>query len=489
MTKLLIVDDCEMTRRSIAQYFADQELTILEAGSSAECVRLCHAEQPDLVVMDVGLPDASGLLTIRMLHEYDARLPVILITATRSSDMVIEAMKLGAMDFLVKPIQKTRLQQLVARALESRRLMREPVAVGIGQDDGPEPTSGADSIVGCSAAMQEVYKAIGRVARQSMTVLICGESGTGKELVARAIYQHSERAMQPFLAVNCAAIPDALLESELFGHEQGAFTGADQLRIGRFEQCHNGTLFLDEVGDLTPAAQSKVLRVLQEQVFQRVGGKKNIQTDVRIIAATSRNLQDAAGGILFRPDLYYRLSVVQIDVPPLRERLDDLPALIKYFLKKFSHELRQGIPQVPSETLKVLTSYSWPGNIRQLQSVIKRALLKSQGSVIIPDMIMESLPEDKTIDPVGTSGNSSIDEFIRRELSNGSQSLYCDVLHMVERVLFDRVLDHAGGSQRQAAKVLGITRNTLRSKLKQLELSREPSETDSAKVTSLMNAT
>lgn len=489
MTKLLIVDDCEMTRRSIAQYFANQDLTLLEAGSSAECVHLCHAEQPDLVVMDVGLPDASGLRTIELLHEFDARLPVILITATHSSDMVIEAMKLGAMDFLVKPIKKARLQQLVARALESRRLMREPVAVGVGQDDGPESAIGSDSIVGCSTAMQEVYKAIGRVARQSMTVLICGESGTGKELVARAIYQHSERARQPFLAVNCAAIPDGLLESELFGHEQGAFTGADQLRIGRFEQCHNGTLFLDEVGDLTPAAQSKVLRVLQEQVFQRVGGKKTIQTDVRIIAATSRNLQIVNGGTLFRPDLYYRLSVMQIDVPALRHRLEDLPSLVKYFLKKFSHELRQNIPQVPTETLQILESYHWPGNIRQLQSVLKRVMLKALGSVIIPDMVTESLPDETFHNTERASAKRSIEEYIRHDLSHGTQTLYGDIIQRVECILFDLVLEHSQGSQRQAAKTLGITRNTLRSKLKQHELLPEVPVSEPGHVSTLISAT
>ena len=292
-------------------------------------------------------------------------------------------MKLGAFDYLLKPLDFPKVRELVARAFEIRRFMHVPVTLS-----GESHSNGnGDALIGRCPAMQEVYKAIGRVAPQNVTVLIHGESGTGKELVARAIYQHSPRASGRFLAVNCAAIPEALLESELFGHEKGSFTGADAKRIGKFEQCSGGTLFLDEVGDMTPLVQSKVLRVLQEQRFERVGGNETISTDVRIIAATNRDLESMTGKGEFRPDLYYRLNGFSIKLPPLRERPEDIVVLLEHFLRRFSRELGKEVCDVSPEALECMMHYRWPGNVREFQSVLKQAILQAIGPVLLPGFL------------------------------------------------------------------------------------------------------
>ena len=293
-------------------------------------------------------------------------------------------MKQGAYDYLIKPLDTQHLRRVVGQALELSRLSREPAVVA---ESPPEEERG-DAIIGCCPAMLEVFKAIGRVAAQDVTVLITGESGTGKELVARAIYQHGARAKGPFLAINCAAIPENLLESELFGHEKGAFTGAERRRIGKFEQCSGGTLFLDEVGDMPLATQGKVLRLLQDQAFERVGGNETIQTDVRLIAATNRDLEEDAAQGKYRPDLYYRLSVFTIHLPALRERGDDLPMLVRHYVRRFNRELGREVREVTPEAMELLRSYPWPGNIRELQSVLKQALLRVTG----PVLTAESLP-------------------------------------------------------------------------------------------------
>src|SRR3954470_1326783 len=334
------------------------------AHTGAEGLQLARDGRPDVILLDLRLPDQSGLDVLRQLRQIDARIPVVLITVIRSADSAIEAMRQGAYDYLLKPLDLQKLDRVLGEALKVARLTREPaVAVGT-PPDGDQPS---EAVVGSCPAMQEVYKAIGRVADQTFRVLITGESGTGKELVARAIYQHGPRARAPFLAINCAAIPEQLLESELFGHEKGAFTGADRRRIGKFEQCHGGTLFLDEVGDMPPALQAKLLRLLQEQAFERVGGNETIRTDVRLIAATHRDLRAWSEEGKFRPDLYYRLSVFTIHLPPLRERDDDLPVLVQYCLRRFSRELGREVREVAPEELERLRSYSWPGNIRELQ--------------------------------------------------------------------------------------------------------------------------
>jgi two-component system nitrogen regulation response regulator GlnG len=321
--------------------------------------------------------------------------------------------------------------------------------------------------------MLEVYKAVGRVAPQTVTVLIRGESGTGKELIARAIYQHSARRGKPFLAVNCAALPETLLESELFGHEKGSFTGADHRRIGKFEQCNGGTIFLDEVGDMAPLSQAKLLRLLQEQRFERVGGNETIKTDVRIIAATNRDLEAMTAEASFRPDLYYRLNGFTIRVPPLRERGDDLLLLIEAFLSRYSQELNKPLQRVSPEALKTLVEYQWPGNVRELQSMLRKALLNLTGPVLVPEFLPEELrlgPAPAAVgdaQPDSNNGDglpSDLASLVKSRLNGGSENLYAEALEFMERFVVTRVLQTTAGNQSKAAKILGITRGSLRNK-------------------------
>jgi two-component system nitrogen regulation response regulator GlnG len=355
------------------------------AATGAEGLARIQAGPPDVVLLDLRLPDQSGPDVYQQIRGLDARIPVIFVTVAKGADPAIEAMKQGAYDYLCKPLDPKQLRRVVGEALEVARRMREPAVVA---ESAPDPdVDGA--IVGSCPAMREVYKAVGRVAAQDVSVLITGESGTGKELVARALYQHGLRAKAPFLALNCAAIPEQLPESELFGHEKSAFTGADRRRIGKFEQCHGGTLFLDEVGDMPLALQAKVLRLPQEQTFERVGGNETIRTDVRLIAATHRDLEAWSEEGKFRPDLYYRLNVFAIHLPPLRERGDDLAVLVRHFVRRFSRELGQEVQEVAPEALARLRGYSWPGTVRELQSVLKRALPRAHGPVLLPDFLSE----------------------------------------------------------------------------------------------------
>src|SRR5262245_55273590 len=321
---LLIDDDPALIPEQVRQAFPAPRHRVEVAPTGAEGLRRTGAGTPDVILLDLRLPDQSGLEVYQQIRKIDARIPVIFVTLAKGADAAIEAMKQGAYDYLFKPLDLHQLKRVVGEALEVARRMRQPAVVAETAAD----TDVDGVIVGSCPAMREVYKAIGRVAGQDVPVLITGESGTGKELVARAIYQHGPRARAPFLALNCAAIPEQLLESELFGHEKGAFTGADRCRIGKFEQCNGGTLFLDEIGDMPLSLQAKILRVLQEQAFERVGGNETVRTDVRLIAATHRDLKAAAEGGRFRPDLYYRLGVFAIHLPPLRERGEDLPLLL-----------------------------------------------------------------------------------------------------------------------------------------------------------------
>src|SRR5438034_465500 len=384
---LLIDDDPVLIPEQVRQAFPAPAHTVAVACTGAEGLERVGAGPPDVILLDLRLPDQSGLDVYQQIRKIDARIPVIFVTMAKPADAAIEAMKQGAYDYLFKPLDLHQLRRVVGEALEVARRMREPAVL---TETAPDPdVDGA--IVGSCPAMREVYKAIGRVAAQSVPVLITGESGTGKELVARAIYQHSPRAKAPFLALNCAAIPEQLLESELFGHEKGAFTGADRRRIGKFEQVSGGTLFLDEIGDMPLALQAKILRLLQEQSFERVGGNETVRTDVRLIAATHRDLKTWSEQGKFRPDLYYRLSVFTIHLPPLRERGDDLPMLIYHYLRCFSRELGREVREVAPAALERLQHYPWPGNIRELQSILKQALLQASGTVLIPAFLPESL--------------------------------------------------------------------------------------------------
>ena len=441
---------------------------VLAASSAQEGLQLASERRPDVILLDIMLPDRSGLEMFSQIHELDKRVPVIFITAGEKSETAIKAMKLGAYDYLVKPLDTTQVRSLVARAVEIRRSTHVPF------DVSNEPTTPEDDVreflVGRCSAMQEVYKAIGRVASQDVTVLIRGESGTGKELVARAIYQYSSRAKGPFLAVNCAALTETLLESELFGHEKGSFTGADSRRIGKFEQCSGGTLFMDEIGDMSPLVQSKVLRLLQEQAFERVGGNETIRTDVRIIAATNRDLDQMVKKGEFRSDLYYRLNGYVIKLPALRERPDDVLVLLQHFLRRFNREVGKRVHGISPEALELLLHYPWPGNVRELQSVLKRALLQTTGEVLISDFLPDEVRSyggsKGQAGGAGPDATPVTESYIDSRIFDGTEDLYAEAVVMLERSLITRVLQHTKGNQSHAAKILGITRGSLRNKIR-----------------------
>src|SRR5947208_2247657 len=366
---LLIDDDPDLLPDQMRQVFPAPAHRVEIAPTGSEGLERARDGRTDVILLDLRLPDQSGLDVLRQLRQIDARIPVVLVTVVRSADSAIEAMRQGAYDYLLKPLDLQKLDRVIGEALKVARMMREPaVVVGTPPDDD-QP---GEAVVGSCPAIQEVYKAIGRVADQAFPVLITGESGTGKELVARAIYQHGPRAKAPFLALNCAAIPEPLLESELFGHEKGAFTGAERRRIGKFEQVNGGTLLLDEIGDMPLALQAKILRLVQEQAFERVGGNQTVQTRVRILAATNQDLEQLVAAGRFRKDLYYRLNVVSIHVPALRERREDVPELANYFLQRFNRELGLDLRGLAPETLELLQRHDWPGNVRELEGVLKQ---------------------------------------------------------------------------------------------------------------------
>lgn len=475
MPNVLIVDDepsvVSLVSRTLEKL---QGYTVQTAATVSTAREIISVGGVDIAIIDVLLPDASGLDLMETVRSVDARLPVIFITGGGTAGTAIEAMKAGAFDYLSKPLNVAQLRELVVHAAEVRRLMTEPV--GVAHSVKEVLDNSGDLMVGRSAAMTEVYKTIGRVAPKNVTVLIRGESGTGKELVARSLYQHSDRADKSFLAVNCAAIPEALLESELFGHEKGAFTGADRKRIGKFEQCNDGTIFLDEIGDMPLALQSKILRLIQNQRFERVGGNETIQTNVRIITATHRNLEDMSESGTFRADLYYRLNVFEVSIPPLRDRLDDLPILVSHFVRRASVELDKDVTNVSEDAMEVLRSYDWPGNIRELQSYLKKAVLNASGPLLLPEFLPSQLrsgtvcvPNDKMMQSPETG--SVWDAFLDERFEKGTETLYDETLERMERWLITRVLRRTAGNQVKAASLLGVTRTTLRSKLTKLGLS------------------
>ncbi len=456
MAKILLIDDApDLILDQLRRAFPAALHRVRAALTGAEGLEQVHTDPPDVILLDLRLPGQSGLEVYQQIQKVDARIPVIFVTLAKGADAAIEAMKRGAYDYLFKPLDLAQLTLVVGEAIEVSRRMREPAVIA---ESAPDPDS-EGAIVGSCPAMREVYKAIGRVAGQDVAVLITGESGTGKELVARAIYQHGPRAKAPFLAMNCAAIPESLLESELFGHEKGAFTGADRRRIGKFEQCNGGTIFLDEVGDMPLALQAKFLRLLQEQTFERVGGNETIRTDVRLITATHRELKVWSELGHFRTDLYYRLDVFSIPLPPLRERGDDLPTLVRHFLRRFNRELGREIVEVDPEALDLLRNHSWPGNIRELQSVLKKALLQAQGTTLLPAFLPPFLavangPAEGRLpaDDLGLEG------FIRQRLRPDVRELYAETHAEVDRLLLPLVLEYTEGNIQQASHILGIVR-------------------------------
>ncbi len=472
MPTLLVIDDEPDVQLLFRAAFGGGDVTVLKASSAAEGVAQMALCRPDVIVLDILLPGASGLEIFRDIHARDPRVPVIFITGHGTAETAIEAMRLGAYDYLVKPLDLDHLREVVHRGFAISRLMSVRAVV---PEAGAEEER-ADLLIGHCAAMQQVYKSVGRVAPQDVTVLLRGESGTGKELVARAIYHYSRRSAGPFLAINCAAIPESLLESELFGHEKGAFTGADRRRIGKFEQCSGGTIFLDEVGDMSPVTQAKVLRVLQDQQFQRVGSNEMIQADVRLIAATNRDLEAMVAAGTFRNDLYYRLNVYSIPLPPLRERREDVPELVGYFLKRFNRQLGREVRRVDPEAMALLEKHAWPGNVRELQSVLKQALLEATGPVLVPEFLPPALRKDAAASrgsPGAPLTETDLTRFVRERLALGKTELYAEFTALTEGVLFQEVLAHTGGNLTAAAKVLGINRGTLRTRLEELGIREE----------------
>jgi two-component system nitrogen regulation response regulator GlnG len=476
MNKLLLIDDETDVQYSFQRIFDSPEIELTTASSGEEALRLLPKVKPDLVIMDVRMAGMSGLETLRRIRQLDSKLLVILMTAYGTTQTAIEAMKLGAYDYLLKPFDVPKLKELVNNALKAARDMRQVVSY--------QPLLQSEDyelgIVGRSEPMQQVFKLIGQLAASDATALITGESGTGKELVARAIYHHSNRSQQPFLAVNCAAIPEQLLESELFGHERGAFTGATMQRIGKFEQCNHGTLFLDEIGDMTPATQTKILRVLQSGTFERVGGNQPIKVDVRIIAATNKPLEQAVAARQFREDLFYRLNVVRIHIPPLRERREDIRLLVNYFLAKFAKD-QPGQPRsVAPGVLKALEKYHWPGNVRELENIVQRALVMSKGEAILltdlPAEISGQSPSGTSIPmqmPLGEAGSGDVTNLARQLFQWARREPKMKIIPAVERELVIQALKETEGNQVHAAKLLGITRATLRKRVEKFGIQRE----------------
>jgi two-component system nitrogen regulation response regulator GlnG len=464
MPTLLVIDDEPSVCYSFRRIFEEGAVQVRTASTAAEGLQLAREYAPDVIVLDLQLPDRSGLEVFRDIQSQDPKRPVIFITAHGTTEAAIDAMKNGAFDYLVKPVDLERLSQILDRAFEAARFMHVP-AVLPAEDAG-------DRIVGRSPVIQEMCKAIGRIAPQDVNVLILGESGTGKELVARALYHNSRRADQPFLVINCAAIPENLLESELFGHEQGAFTGAARRRIGKFEQCNAGTLFLDEIGDMPPGLQAKILRVLQDQRFERLGSNETLQTHVRVLAATNHNLEQLVAAGRFRADLYYRLKVVTIQVPPLRERLDDVAELAHYFLFRFDRELGIDRRSISPEALELLEAHSWPGNVRELQSAIKHAMLNASGHTILAEFLPDQLRGKRSdlLHAKSEPAGFNLEELIEKYLQHGDNDLHAKVVEAVERILLARVLRHTHGHQAQASDLLGLNRTTLRNKLRSLGL-------------------
>jgi len=462
--RILLIEDDSSAASALRRVLADEGYVVVVVARGDDGLNQARKDPFDVVITDLKLPGLDGMELICRLHEARPRLPIVLMTAHGTTDTAIEATKHGAYDYLLKPFEMEELIELVAGACASSRFMSEPVEMG-------EPVSARDAIIGSSRLMQELYKEIGRVAAKPVTVLIRGETGTGKELVARALYQYGDRAGAPFVAVNCAAIPETLLESELFGHERGAFTGADMRRIGRFEQASGGTLLLDEIGDLSLSTQAKLLRVLQEKCIQRLGGKETIPVNVRVIAATHRDLEAAIKERLFREDLFYRLSVVIIAVPPLRQRPEDIPRLVKYFMQRYSSEL--DIPQssIQAEALGLLQNQPWPGNVRELENVVRQALLLARGFVISPEHIQQiiartaqSLPENRK------ALTGYIAELLAHAQSGGEDRIYARAIDDLERELFGRAIKLAQGNQAKAARWLGVSRLTMREKLNRFGL-------------------
>ncbi len=475
MSRVLIIDDDDQLRKSFQKLLKEEGYEVSGAASGEAGLAEVRRQPPDLVIVDMRLPGMNGLETFQQIQRIEPKLPAIVMTAYGTTETAIEATKIGAFDYILKPFDIPEMLGLIAKAIEAGRLMRSPVEMNAGPED-----FGKEAIIGRSAAMQDVYKAIGRVAPTDATVLIRGESGTGKELVARAIYQHSRRAAKPFLVINCVAIPETLLESELFGYEKGAFTGATHRRIGKLEQANGGTVFLDEIGDMPFSLQSKILRLLQERSIERLGGRETIPVDVRVIAATNRDLEAAIDAGRFREDLYYRLKVVSIFLPPLHQRNGDIPLLTAYFVKRFARETGISPPIIHPEAMDLLSSYPWPGNVRELANTIQKAVIFSRGAPIGAENIAAALGEKQTVSAEEAENQEqTLRRIFRSVIQAGSgEHLYDSYFDYLSRLFITEAINIADGNRSRAAKLLGLSRPTLHAKIEKYGLKIESSVRD-----------
>jgi DNA-binding NtrC family response regulator len=463
---ILIVDDDIQLRQSFDKLLSEEGHAVKTAATAEAGLALMREGVPDLVIMDVRMPRMSGLDALKAIREIEAKLPVIVMTAFGTTEVAIEATKLGAFDYVLKPFEIPTMLALIDQALEAGRFMRARVEV----DSHPE-TACSEAIIGRSRPMQEVYKAIGRVAPTDATVLIRGESGTGKELAARAIYHHSLRAANPFLVINCVAIPETLLESELFGYEKGAFTGAVSRRVGKIQQAHGGTIFLDEIGDMPLSIQAKILRLLQEKCIERLGGRESVPVDVRIIAATNRDLEAALRDSRFREDLYYRLKVVTLWLPPLRDRLDDIPLLADYFLIRFAAEMGIANPGVDKAAYALLAGHPWPGNVRELSNTLQRALIFCRGGPISPEEVDKVIGRERVSGQGEDIAIDGLHKWIRNAiLADQEKDVFNGLLHRFAAMVIGEALKQTGGNRSRAAQLLGMSRPTLLSKIEKYNI-------------------
>lgn len=467
MNQILIIDDDQQLGQSFAKILLQEGYKTTNAFTGRDGIQAVKKNKPDLVILDVRLPDMGGLEVFEVIHAIFPKLPVIIITAYSSTETAIGAIQKGAFDYIYKPFDVPEMLAVVKKAVVAGHCMSSPVDV----NPRGELFSGREALVGSGSGMLEIYKAIGRVSSTDATVLIRGESGTGKELASRAIYNHSNRSDKPFVVVNCVAIPDSLLESELFGYEKGTFTGAAHRRVGKIEQARGGTVFLDEIGDMPLSIQAKFLRLLQENSIERLGGKEPIDVDVRVIAATNRNLEKAVAEGTFREDLYYRLRVVTLTMPPLRERKEDIPTLVEYLLARLSTEMSLDNPGIVADALGKIKQCDWPGNIRELANCLKQALIFSRGAPLQPEDI--TLNQEQIVHTGDTQQDlgGDIQSWARALLHSGEQErLFDSCLDHVAMVLVREALVITKGNRSQAARILGISRPTLHAKIEKFKL-------------------
>lgn len=459
MAKILIVDDEEGVCSLLQDVLEDAGFETVTAYNAGDALKILENDSPDTMLLDIKLPDADGIKFMEIIKKMGVQVPVILMTAFGTMEIAIQAMRQGAHDYLNKPLNLDELLMTVQKAVKMQQLVSE---VAILREELDNEMDSVDNLIGQSRHMQDIFKIIGKVADSDITVLLQGESGTGKEVVARAIHNNSRRSSRPFIKINCAAIPEHLMESELFGHEKGSFTGAFNQKPGKFELAHNGTVFLDEIGELSQNTQVKLLNVLQEKDFERVGGTKSIKVDVRILTATNRDLKKLVEDGKFREDLYYRVNVVNIKLPPLRERKDDIPLLLNYFMKKFSRKYNKKITGISSAAMSVLEAFSWPGNVRELKNICEQAVVMTTGTVIMPDDL--PISDKAGLQAGGAEGAPAI------TMKNGGSRTLKEIVSDVEKQVILKTLQEYKWNRQETAKALNLNRRSLYEKMKEYNL-------------------